>query len=107
MKDFADQSHRQLVLSAADELEAMVAGLTPFNLDDYEASRRRQREELRELKHALETRRDAPAKISEGITGVFFSMLGFRASSTSGLPSAIRNWIVQVRQKAGARGTIQ
>lgn len=102
MTDFSDNTHRQLVLSAATELEAMIDGITPFDLNDYDASRARQREELLSLKKALESRRDAPAAISEGVTGVFFSMHGFRASSTSGLPGAISNWIAQVRKKAEA-----
>lgn len=45
MSDFADSSHRDLALSAADELEAMLATLSRLDISDFENSRRRQRDE--------------------------------------------------------------
>ncbi|QPM89130.1 hypothetical protein [Pseudooceanicola algae] len=102
MTDFSDAAHRSRVLSAADELAAMLDTLPAIEGSDWAASHRRYREAVTVLSRELTTRQDNPARISEGYSDVYISLLGFRASGASGFAAACRNWIAQVRKKADA-----
>ena len=103
-EDHAKPSRRAsaaTTLAAASELEYLIgARLPPITGPDYARSRRAHRTACDLLIHHLATRTDAPrARIDEGTFGTRITMLGYRASSTTGLKGACQNWIAQVRDK--------
>ena len=104
LEDHAKPSRRAsaaTTLAAASELQYLIdARLPPITGPDYARGRRAHRTACDQLIHHLETRSDAPrACIDEGSFGTRITMLGYRASSTSGLRPACQNWIAQVRGK--------
>jgi hypothetical protein len=69
------------------------------------AAFRRRHAALAELEARLRARPTCrPTTIRQDADSARFALLGFRASSSSGLAGAIRNWISQVRGKARGRG---
>lgn len=96
-------ANRDRVLAAAANLEAMIDALPRIEGPDWDASHRKYREAEDALAAELTSRSDARASIRRNFDGISISMLGFRASSTSGLGGACRNWIRQVRQKANLK----
>lgn len=86
---------RRQVLNAADDLERRVDALPRFSdaPDEY-------RKAIDDLADHLQTRLSARATVRQRWDGASISMLGYRATSTSGLAQACRNWIHQAREKA-------
>jgi hypothetical protein len=92
-------------LAAADALEAELEALPRGNYDtgdEWIAYRRRYHAALDQLAARLMARQThRPTTMRRNFNGARFALLGFQASSSSGLHEAIRNWISQVRGKAG------
>lgn len=98
---------RDVALREADELELLLNRLPKIRADadtaTYHASRLNYTNALHNLKTKLMTRTThRPTTLAESWNGARFAMLGFRATATTGLEGAMRNWIAQVRKKAGA-----
>ncbi|APZ54142.1 hypothetical protein Ga0080574_TMP3808 [Salipiger abyssi] len=90
------------VLRVSDQLAARLEQLPEIAGPDWSASHAEFRKEQDALGLELTTRSDAQANIRKSFDGTSISMLGFRASSTSGLCGACRNWIRQVKAKVGS-----
>lgn len=98
----------ELALAAAADLEAELHRLPPVaegeSFEARMAARDRYQAALGDLAVRLKQgTRYRPTTIVQDGAGGGFALLGFRATSTMGLAGAIRNWISQVRAKAGAR----
>lgn len=105
MADTLGNQDPQEVLCAAAELEAVLNTIPTIRADalgGYDAARQRHHAACAQVIADLTTRRYARATVSEGRDGWRISMLGLRASGTSGFVSAGRNWIAQARRKAQA-----
>lgn len=89
-----DATQRRRALEAAQDLKQRLARVpSPYpDRAAYDA-------EIAQLTEALTTRQNARATINTRWDGASIAMLGFRASSTSGLVGACNNWIGQVRRK--------
>lgn len=94
------------VLAAADALEAELDALSRLGRVDYGdpmIAHQRYRAAVEDLRDRLTARTDFRTQTCvQGPAGARFAALGLRASSTSGLEGAIRNWITQARSKARA-----
>lgn len=97
-------SDRAQVLAAADALEAELARLPKISAatdGDWRASHDRYRRAVEDLRERLMARdTDRPSTCKMDWNGARFALHGFRATSTTGLEGAIRNWIAQIRAKA-------
>jgi hypothetical protein len=106
MTGWNHNSDRASVLAAADALEAELAALpliTDSTDGDWRVSHERYRRAVEDLRERLLARTDdRPTTCTADSHGARFALHGFRATSTSGLADAIRNWIAQVRRKARA-----
>lgn len=88
-------------LAAADALEAELNALPKYSYED-PAPHKAAVADLVERLKARKT--DRPTTITNDWKGARFNLLGFRATSTSSLVGAMRNWISQVRKKARVAG---
>lgn len=75
----------------------------PFDSQDYSAWRNRQREAESEVVQFLTENYDAKFKRSSSHDSTV-QLLGIRASSTSGTPGALRNWMAAARKRIAAEG---
>ncbi len=93
----------QTVFSAASWLEEHLADIPDIDIRDLERSRTRHHAACNRLIDKLEMRENLHARVSEKpAQGWALTMLGLRATSTSGFTGACRNWIAQARRKAQA-----
>lgn len=94
------------VLAAADALESELDALSRLGRVDYGdpmIAHQRYRAAVEDLRDRLMARTDwRPTTCTQDSAGARFALMGLRATSTCGLPSAIRNWITQARRKARA-----
>lgn len=93
-------------LAAADTLEHELATLPGIDVNDRTSHETRRpalsRLEQRLRSEGLPKSKGKPTTCVSDWKGARFALFGFRATSTSGLDGAIRNWIAQVRAKADA-----
>ncbi|MBA83280.1 MAG: hypothetical protein CML69_00915 [Rhodobacteraceae bacterium] len=95
--------HPATILAEADRLAERLTKLPDINIDTPD-SFTTHREAVAELVAELMAREAArPTTCRANWQGGVFALYGFRATSTSGLPGAIQNWITQVRQKGGEK----
>lgn len=88
-------------LGRARWLRAELDAAPGIEVDDYFASRARRDRALADLADHLRTVPN-PARITTGTDKASVAMLGIRATSTSGLDGALRNWIARVMKEHGA-----
>ena len=102
MSNWNSNAPKADVLKAADDLEQELDKLPNISGHD-SASHARHRAAVADLRTTLlERKTNRPTTCKIDWNGGVFKLHGFRATSTAGLPGAIRNWIRQVREKAGA-----
>lgn len=93
-------THRPDLLDLANRLNARLDEMPAYEGVDWAEAHERRRRDVAELKQSLEAY--LPCFIIVHGDGVIFKMGGLRATSTSGLVGACRNWIAQAQRKAEA-----
>lgn len=95
---------KEYLLREADRLEALVAELPAISggglSDEWRTSHRRHRDAVETLARTLTDRASPRATIRDNGNTASMSMLGVRATCTSGLAGLFRNWIAAARRKA-------
>jgi len=94
---FRDADHRSRMLAAADKLEAEIDAV-PSVADVGHAQYHQRVNAL--MTDLLQRGSDRPTTCAADHNGGRFRLHGVRATSTSGLIGAIRNWIARVRDEA-------
>lgn len=103
MSKWNSNADKAIVLAAADELERQLDKIPPITAGDMSSFDNR-RAAVAQMKEQLLSRKTSrPTTCAEDYRGARFVLHGFRATSTTGLDGAIRNWITQVREKAGVQ----
>lgn len=103
MNAWTSKTPPEIALGLADDLEARLDRLPEITGDswqDRDAARGRRHDALAGLAQSLQTLDGA--SITNNWQGSRFTLAGVTATSTSALDGAMRYWIAQVRQKAGA-----
>lgn len=85
----------------AEYLRRQLAAVPPITAADYDGSRRAFDDAMAALRRRIEDLpEDPPARITERWDGASVAMLGIRATSTSGLNGALRNWCAAADKRA-------